>query len=91
MMENASTLERPIRAYFTKEDEMNSNHHADDKNLRISAEEFKARLEAGEPATVLDARNREPWQSSPVKVKGARRWTGQVDPAWPKERLTVVY
>lgn len=70
---------------------MNSHQPMHDKPLRIDAKEFKTRLEPGEPATVLDARNQGPWQSSPVKMKGAMRWTGHIDPAWPKERLTVVY
>lgn len=66
----------------------------DDTNnggLRIGVEQFKKRLEAGEPMTVLDARNKGPWQSSPVKVPGAIRWTSHIDPSWPKGRLTVVY
>lgn len=68
-----------------------SIHQVDDERVRIGVEEFKRRLEAGEPVTVLDARNKGPWQSSPVKVKGAVRWTGHIDPSWPKDRLTVVY
>lgn len=68
-----------------------SIHQVDDERVRIGVEEFKRRLEAGEPITVLDARNKGPWQSSPVKIKGAVRWTGYIDPSWPKDRLTVVY
>ncbi len=70
---------------------MASSHSADNSNLRIRVDDFKRRLEAGEPITVLDARNREPWDSSPIKIQGAIRWTGHIDPAWPKRQLTVVY
>lgn len=66
-------------------------HRPDSGNIRISVNELKTRLDAGEPVMVLDARNRGPWESSPVKIRGAMRWTGQIDPAWPKGRLTVVY
>ena len=66
-------------------------HTSAEKRLRINADEVNMRLEAGEPIAVLDARNREPWESSPVKVRGAIRWTGRIDPSWPKDRLTVVY
>ena len=70
---------------------MNATNHASDDNLRIGVEEFKQRLESGEPITVLDARNREPWESSPVKVPGAVRWVSRIDLSWPKDRLMVVY
>lgn len=69
---------------------MNALQH-ENANLRIGVDDFKKRLEAGEVITVLDARNQGPWQSSPVKIKGAVRWTGHIDPFWPKDRLTVVY
>ena len=69
----------------------NARIDTDDGDLRIGVEQFKKRLEAGEPMTVLDARNKGPWQSSPVKVPGAIRWTSHIDPSWPKDRLTVVY
>ena len=68
-----------------------SIHQAGDERVRIGVEEFKRHLEAGEPVTVFDARNKGPWQSSPVKIKGAVRWTGHIDPSWPRGRLTVVY
>ena len=64
---------------------------SDKQRLRISVDEFKKRLQAGEPVTVLDARNRGPWESSPVKIQGAMRWTGHINPSWPKHQLTVVY
>ena len=61
---------------------------------RISAEDAKRRLEAGEPATILDVRNPQVWGSSNVKIRGAIRLDAnqpRVDPAWPKNQLTVVY
>lgn len=70
---------------------MTANYHAGDDSVRISAEDFKQRFERAEPLTVLDARNREPWEASTLKVKGAMRWTGRIDPSWPAGRLTVVY
>lgn len=70
---------------------MTANHHLDDDSVHIGVEDFKQRFEAAEPLTVLDARNREPWEASTMKVKGAMRWTGQIDPSWPTDRLTVVY
>ena len=70
---------------------MNVLHQGNDGKLRIGVEEFKQRLKSGELVTVLDARNKEAWESSPVKVQGAIRWTSHIDPSWPKGRLTVVY
>ncbi len=65
---------------------------ADD--LRIGADEVKARLQSGVPVTMLDVRNDEPWGASPIRVAGAVRvrpsgW--HIAPSWPKDRLTVVY
>jgi hypothetical protein len=64
------------------------------ESLRISPADLKSRLEAGEPATILDSRNPHAWQSSDVKVRGAIRIDAHnfhPDPGWPKDRLTVVY
>ena len=64
------------------------------QELRINPQEFKARLESGEAITVIDARNRADWDSSPVKVRGAERFHAryfQDTPPWPRDRLTVVY
>jgi hypothetical protein len=68
--------------------------HAVPRKLRIRVEEFKPRLLSGEPVTVIDARNDQAWESSPVKIRGAIRipsanW--HVDPSWPKDRFMVVY
>ncbi len=64
------------------------------QDLRIGADEVKARLAAGETATLLDVRNDRPWETSAVKIAGAIRiqpadW--YIDSSWPKDRLTVVY
>ena len=62
--------------------------------LRISPEDLKARLQAGTPVTILDVRNPKAWESSNVKIRGARRVEAEkfrVDPSWPKNQLTVVY
>jgi hypothetical protein len=64
------------------------------KPLRISAEDAKRRLEAGETATVLDARNPNAWASSNSKIRGAVRLDSnqpRVDSTWPKDSLTFVY
>lgn len=73
---------------------MAASNQTDIQSIRISADDFKNRLEAGEPITVLDARAQKAWDSSKVKVAGAIRVKPdqfQIDPSWPKDRLTVVY
>jgi hypothetical protein len=62
--------------------------------LRISPEEVKQRMDAGEPMTVLDVRNNRAWEASPDRVRGAIHLdmgSLSVDPAWPRDGLTVVY
>lgn len=64
------------------------------KELRIGADEVKARLQAGAPVTMLDVRNDKAWEANPIKIPEAIRvrpadW--HVDASWPKGRLTVVY
>ncbi len=64
------------------------------EEVRISAEEVKARLLSGVPIVMLDARNDKAWETSSVKIPGAIRvrpadW--HIDPSWPKGGLTVVY
>jgi hypothetical protein len=73
---------------------MNTPQQAVIQKLRIGVEEFKPRLLSGEPVTVLDARNDQDWESSPIKVRGAIRVqsaTWHADPSWPKDRFMVVY
>jgi len=62
--------------------------------IRISAEEVVARLQAGQPMTVLDARSRQAWSESRLRLRGDLRIDRDhlhIDPSWPKDRLTVVY
>ena len=61
---------------------------------RISPRELKSRIDAGEPATILDVRNSMAWDSSDIMIRGAVRASPDqpmVAPPWPKDRLTVVY
>ena len=70
-----------------------SVHHAG-QTLRLSAEDLKTRMAAGEPVTILDARGQGDWASSPVKLRGAIQVHParlEIDPSWPRDRLTVVY
>jgi hypothetical protein len=64
------------------------------EELRIGADEVKARLQSGVPMRFLDVRGDKAWESSPHKIRQAIRvrmadW--HIDPAWPKDRLTVAY
>lgn len=64
------------------------------EGLRIGVDEVKARLQPGEPVTMLDVRNDKAWKETPVKIPGAFRirpsdW--HIDASWPKGQLTVVY
>jgi len=64
------------------------------EDLRIDADDLKARLESGESTLVLDARGQTAWQSSPWKVRGAVRVDEEnfkVDPAWSPDQFTLVY
>ncbi len=62
-----------------------------DKPLRMSAEAFRGRQEAGEQPIVLDVRGPKDWDSSGVKIPGALRDYPelQVDPRWPRDRLIL--
>jgi hypothetical protein len=64
------------------------------EKLRIGVDEVKARLQSGEPITILDVRNDPDWEATPVKIAGAIRirpadW--HIDATWPKGQLAVVY
>jgi hypothetical protein len=64
------------------------------EELRIGAEQVRARIQSGVPITMLDVRNDKPWGATPIKIAGAIRvrpadW--HIDPSWPKDRPTVVY
>ena len=61
---------------------------------RIEPADLKARLESGQPVTILDARSSGAWDSSDVKIQGAfpvKRSQLEISPSWPRHRLTVVY
>jgi rhodanese-related sulfurtransferase len=63
-------------------------------DIKISPEEVKERLAANEPLTILDVRGPSAWEQSDEKIVGAIRvdpHTFRADPAWPKDRLTVLY
>ncbi len=64
-----------------------------DKPLRMSAETFRARQEAGEQAIVLDVRGAKDWDRSDAKIPGALRAYPefQIDPNWPRDRLILAY
>lgn len=73
---------------------MTSTQQSPPAGVRISADELKSRLDAGEPVTIIDVRNDHAWATSAEKIRGAVRmrpaeW--RVDPAWPKDRLTALY
>ena len=73
---------------------MNTPHDAVGQTLRIDVEEVRTRQQSGSRVTMLDVRNDNAWESSPVKIQGAIRiqpTEGHIDPSWPKDRLTVVY
>lgn len=64
------------------------------RDLWLTAEELKAHMAAAEQVMVLDVRSAADWTSSLVKIRGAIRvdtaeW--EIDPNWPRDRLTVVY
>jgi hypothetical protein len=73
---------------------MNASVQHAGRSLRLSAEDLKTRMATGESVTILDARGEGDWASSPVKIRGAIRVHAarlEVDPSWPRDRLTVVY
>jgi hypothetical protein len=64
------------------------------EELRIGADDVKARLESGKPITILDVRNDKAWDASPIKIHGAIRILAAdfaIDPSWPKGQPAVVY
>jgi hypothetical protein len=72
---------------------MSTPHHSVGQTLRIGVEEVRTRQQSGSLVTMLDVRNEEAWESSPVKIRGAIRIQpaeGHIDPFWPKCQLTVV-
>ena len=59
---------------------------------RISKEELKQRLDAGQAPVVVDARLKYPYEHSTVKLPGAIRFNaGAARPPLPHDREIVVY
>lgn len=61
---------------------------------RIDARDLRAKMEAGQAVTVLDARAAKAWAASDKRIRGDVRVDPEhfhADPSWPKEQLTVVY
>ena len=59
---------------------------------RISKEELKARLDGGNPPSIVDARLKYPYEHSTVLLPGAVRFVnGVLASALPKDRDVVVY
>jgi rhodanese-related sulfurtransferase len=62
--------------------------------LRIEPRDLKGRLDSGQQVNILDVRAPQAYDASAEKIAGAIRVSAdeiQIDPAWPKERLTVAY
>jgi rhodanese-related sulfurtransferase len=59
---------------------------------RISKEELKQRLDAGQAPVVVDARLKYPYEHSTVKLPGAIRFASDAPrPSLPRDRDIVVY
>ena len=59
---------------------------------RISKEDLKQRLEAGNPPVLLDARLKYPYEHSTVRLPGAIRYADEgPPPALSRDRDVVVY
>lgn len=73
---------------------MASSTQAVGGSLRISAENVKRRMDAGEPVTMIDARGQKAYEASPERIPGDHRVSpdaAHANPSWPKDRLTVIY
>jgi len=65
-----------------------------EKSLRITADELKNRMSAGEQFTIIDARNPQAWAEASDKARGAVRvdmHANQPLPKLPTDRPIVVY
>jgi hypothetical protein len=52
---------------------MSEPNHEQQQPRRITGEEVRARVEAGEPVVFLDARSEESWRRSDVQIPGSIR------------------
>jgi hypothetical protein len=62
--------------------------------LRIEPRDLKARVDSGQQVTILDARAAQASDAAAEKIAGDIRVSPdefRIDPAWPKDRLTVAY
>lgn len=61
--------------------------------LRITAEEVKRRMSAGEQFTIVDARSPQAWADATDKAQGAIRVDAHAEtlPNLPKDKPVVVY
>jgi rhodanese-related sulfurtransferase len=59
---------------------------------RISKDDLKSRLEAGDPPVLVDARLKYPYEHSTVRLPDAIRYAGEGPaPSLPRDRDIVVY
>ena len=58
---------------------------------RISKEDLKQRLDAGNAPVVVDARLKYPYEHSTVRLPGAIRYTRGAAPSLPRDKDIVVY
>lgn len=65
------------------------------EDLRISADELRTRIQAGEKFTVVDARNPNAWAEAPDMSAGAIRMSlndmDEVLPRLPRDQPIVAY
>jgi hypothetical protein len=88
----ASNFFGPIS--FWKEAFMATATQTTAATLRMDATEARRRIEGGEPAIILDVRNRQAWDNSDTKIAGAQRIDAEhlrPDPSWSKNQLVLVY
>jgi len=65
-----------------------------EQDLRISPAEVKEQMQAKQPVTILDARSDNAYYEADKRIRGDIRIDPRhlaIDPAWPKEQLTVAY
>jgi rhodanese-related sulfurtransferase len=66
-----------------------------DKDLRITAEELKTRMAAGEEFTILDGRNPQAWAQASDMARGAMRVEAhapeQTLPRIPRTKPVIAY
>jgi hypothetical protein len=65
-----------------------------EQDLRISPAEVKKHIQDRQPITILDARSDNAYYDADNRIRGDIRIEPRhlgIDPAWPKEQLTVAY